>query len=64
MDLSDLPEDERGILRLIDASATMQATRELDHLAKLVDIGDRLIAQRIVKEAAAGSDPTKAEATP
>lgn len=64
IDVSDLPEDERGILRLLDASNRMQTERQLDELDRLLDVGDRILAQRIVKDAAASSDPTTAEATP
>ena len=62
-DISDLPEDERGILRLLDASATMQQERHFASTMQMLDLGDRILAQQIVKQAAASPDPTPAGAT-
>ena len=49
-DISDLPEDERGILRLLDASATMQQERHFASTMQMLDLGDRILAQQIVKQ--------------
>lgn len=50
------------ILDAIDKAETRQFARDIDKLEKLVDIGDRIVAQQAVLMAAkkeAGSDPTQ-----
>ena len=64
IDLSDLPQDERDILKLIDASETMQKTRGVAAIHQMLDVGDRILAQQIVKRAANSPDPTPATVTP
>lgn len=56
------PEEE--VLDLIDKANTQQFARDINQLERLVDVGDRIVAQQALMAAAAkenGSDPTKPE---
>lgn len=59
-----MPEPEDEILDLIDKAETRQFGRDIDKLERLVDIGDRIVAQQAVligaKAETQGSDPTPA----
>lgn len=45
-------EEERDIIDLIDYAATKQSKRLFDDLDRLVDVGDRMIAQSITTASA------------
>lgn len=54
------PEEE--VLDLIDKAQTQQFARDINQLERLVDVGDRIVAQQAVLIGAkqeASSDPTE-----
>jgi hypothetical protein len=56
------PEDE--ILDLIDRASVQQSSRDINQLERLVDVGDRIVAQQAMLMGAKkdlSSDPTEAE---
>ena len=56
------PEEE--VLNLIDKASTQGFARDISQLERLVDVGDRIIAQQAVfigAKAEAAADPTNAE---
>ena len=54
--------DEDEVLDLIDKASTQQFARDINQLERLVDVGDRIVAQQAVMMAAKKeglSDPTE-----
>lgn len=46
-------EEEREIIELIHLADTRRSEADINHLNRLVDVGDRIIAQRILLDGVA-----------
>lgn len=51
VDLSQLPEEERGVLQLMDSAAQLQVDRDLKSLERIIDLGDQVAARIITMQA-------------